>query len=219
MRWAGLHSGTRSATRSVHAGFFTCGFHIAFLVTHLPGEVSLCGLPPAVASSSLALIGLGNIAGSLISGSSTAYFRSKHILATMYASRALLIGWYLMAPKMQWIFYVFAVGLGPTWLPIREARVAAQIPVAGDPFSLVAHSYGAAVALEAAVSAAFAELKIPVLFMTGTDSPAASRSVGRLLIGALPQVQVVEFHALGHMGRITRSEVVNRAISRFLERG
>jgi hypothetical protein len=28
----------------LHAGFFTCGFHIAFLVTHMPGEVSLCGL-------------------------------------------------------------------------------------------------------------------------------------------------------------------------------
>ena len=27
-------------------GFFTCGFHIAFLVTHLPGEVSLCGFRP-----------------------------------------------------------------------------------------------------------------------------------------------------------------------------
>jgi MFS family permease len=100
----------------LHAGFFTCGFHIAFLVTHLPGEVSLCGLPTAVASWSLALIGLGNIAGSLISGSSTAHFRSKHILAVMYASRALLIGWYLMAPKTQWTFYVFAVGLGLTWL-------------------------------------------------------------------------------------------------------
>ena len=49
----------------LHAGFFTCGFHIAFLVTHLPGEVKLCGLPPAVASWSLAIIGLANIVGSL----------------------------------------------------------------------------------------------------------------------------------------------------------
>ena len=29
----------------LHLGFFTCGFHIAFLVTHLPTEISLCGLP------------------------------------------------------------------------------------------------------------------------------------------------------------------------------
>jgi predicted MFS family arabinose efflux permease len=78
----------------LHAGFFTCGFHIAFLVTHLPGEVNLCGLPPSVASWSLALIGLANIVGSLIAGSSTQRFRSKYILASMYGSRAVLIGWY-----------------------------------------------------------------------------------------------------------------------------
>jgi predicted MFS family arabinose efflux permease len=100
----------------LHAGFFTCGFHIAFLVTHLPGGVNLCGLPPTVASWSLALIGLANIVGSLIAGASTQRFRSKYILAAMYGSRALLIGWYLVAPKTRWTFYGFAVGLGLTWL-------------------------------------------------------------------------------------------------------
>jgi MFS family permease len=100
----------------LHAGFFTCGFHIAFLVTHLPGEVNLCGLPPVVASWSLALIGLANIVGSLIAGTCTQRFRSKYILALMYGSRALLIGWYLLAPKVEWTFYIFAVGLGLTWL-------------------------------------------------------------------------------------------------------
>ena len=100
----------------LHAGFFTCGFHIAFLVTHLPGEVDLCGLPPSVASWTLALIGLANIVGSLAAGSATQRFRSKYILAAMYASRALLIAWYLAAPKTEWTFYIFAVGLGLTWL-------------------------------------------------------------------------------------------------------
>jgi len=100
----------------LNAGFFTCGFHIAFLVTHLPGEVTLCGLPPSVASWSLALIGLSNIAGSLLAGACTQRFRSKYILAAMYGSRALLIGWYLVAPKTVWTFYGFAVGLGLTWL-------------------------------------------------------------------------------------------------------
>jgi len=100
----------------LHAGFFTCGFHIAFLVTHLPGEVDLCGLPPAVAGWTLAIIGLANIAGSLIAGSYTQRYRSKYILAVMYSSRALLIGWYLLAPKTEWTFYIFAVGLGLTWL-------------------------------------------------------------------------------------------------------
>jgi len=100
----------------LHAGFFTCGFHIAFLVTHLPGEVQLCGLPPHVASWSLAIIGLANIAGSLLAGWGVGRYRSKMILSGMYASRALLIGVYMLSPKTEITFYLFAAGLGLTWL-------------------------------------------------------------------------------------------------------
>lgn len=100
----------------LHAGFFTCGFHIAFLVTHLPGEVDLCGLPASVASWSLALIGLANIVGSLLAGYWVQHYRSKYILAWMYGSRAVLILAYLAAPKTEITFYLFAIGLGLTWL-------------------------------------------------------------------------------------------------------
>jgi predicted MFS family arabinose efflux permease len=100
----------------LHAGFFTCGFHIAFLVTHLPGEVGLCGLPTSVASWSLAIIGLANIAGSLLAGYWVNRFRSKHILFWLYLSRALLVLLYLAAPKTALTFYLFAAGLGFTWL-------------------------------------------------------------------------------------------------------
>ena len=100
----------------LHAGFFTCGFHVAFLVTHLPGEVNLCGLPPSVASWSLAIIGLSNIFGSLYAGSCISKYRSKYILAIMYGSRTLLIAWYLWMPHTEIVFYMFAVGLGFTWL-------------------------------------------------------------------------------------------------------
>ncbi|MDS4020956.1 MAG: MFS transporter [Candidatus Competibacter sp.] len=100
----------------LHAGFFTCGFHIAFLVTHLPGEVNLCGLPPSVASWSLAIIGLANIFGSLYAGSCVSRYRSKYVLAVMYGSRALLIAWYLLMPRTPLTYYLFAAGLGFTWL-------------------------------------------------------------------------------------------------------
>jgi len=100
----------------LHLGFFTCGFHIAFLVTHLPTEVGLCGLSPTVASWSLAFIGLANIVGSLFAGSCINLYRSKYVLAVMYGSRAVLIALYLVAPKTEWTFYAFAVGLGLTWL-------------------------------------------------------------------------------------------------------
>ncbi len=100
----------------LHLGFFTCGFHIAFLVTHLPGEVDLCGLPPSVASWSLAIIGLANILGSLYAGSCVSRYRSKYVLAVMYGSRVVLVGGYLLLPSSALTFYVFAAGLGFTWL-------------------------------------------------------------------------------------------------------
>jgi MFS family permease len=100
----------------LHAGFFTCGFHIAFLVTHLPGEVDLCGLPASVASWSLAIIGLANILGSLAAGWCVNRYQSKYVLFWMYGSRALLVLLYIAAPKTVWTFYLFAAGLGFTWL-------------------------------------------------------------------------------------------------------
>jgi MFS family permease len=117
----GLRVAVREAMRDrsyllLHAGFFTCGFHIAFLVTHLPGEVSLCGLPPSVASWSLAIIGLANIAGSLSAGYWVNRYRSKMVLFWMYGARALLILLFLAAPKTAMTFYLFAIGLGFTWL-------------------------------------------------------------------------------------------------------
>ena len=100
----------------LHAGFFTCGFHIAFLVTHLPGEVALCGLPASVSATSLAIIGLANIVGSISAGWLGQTKRMKMILVWMYASRAVAVAIYLMAPKTDFTFYVFAAVLGLTWL-------------------------------------------------------------------------------------------------------
>ena len=100
----------------LHAGFFTCGFHIAFLVTHLPGEVGLCGLPAGVSATALGLIGLFNIFGSLLAGALGQRYRMKWLLTLLYAGRALIIGLFLLAPKSALTFYLFAAALGFTWL-------------------------------------------------------------------------------------------------------
>ncbi len=100
----------------LHAGFFTCGFHVAFLVTHLPGEVAVCGHSAAVSAASLSLIGLCNIAGSLGAGVLGNYFRMKYILAATYGARALMIAAFVAAPKTELTFYIFAAGTGLTWL-------------------------------------------------------------------------------------------------------
>jgi predicted MFS family arabinose efflux permease len=100
----------------LHAGFFTCGFHIAFLVTHLPNDLRLCGLPASVAPLSLMLIGVFNVAGSLTAGWLGQRYRMKYLLALIYASRALIVAIYVVMPKTALNVYAFAGALGFTWL-------------------------------------------------------------------------------------------------------
>ncbi|WP_295682313.1 MFS transporter [uncultured Nevskia sp.] len=115
----------------LHFGFFTCGVHVAFLVTHLPGEVALCGLSPSVSGTALALVGAFNIAGSLSAGWLGQRVRMKSLLCAMYASRALFIALFMMSPRNALSVYLFAAGLGFTFL-------ATVPPTAG----LVAKLYG-----------------------------------------------------------------------------
>jgi predicted MFS family arabinose efflux permease len=98
------------------AGFFVCGFHVAFIATHLPGVVALCGLPPAVGAWSLSLIGLFNIAGSFASGWAIGRWRMKSVLSALYAARALAVLAFVFAPKTTATFLAFAVVLGFTYL-------------------------------------------------------------------------------------------------------
>ncbi|MFN0317214.1 MAG: MFS transporter [Burkholderiales bacterium] len=100
----------------LHASFFTCGVHVAFLMTHLPGEVALCGLSAQVSANAIALIGLANIAGSLAAGTLGQHFRLKNLLFCFYAARTILILGYLAAPKTPLTLYIFAVGMGFTFL-------------------------------------------------------------------------------------------------------
>jgi predicted MFS family arabinose efflux permease len=98
------------------AGFFTCGFHVAFIATHLPGVVALCGLPPAVSAWSLALIGLFNIFGSLWVGKFISTRRMKVTLAGIYFARALVIVVFFFAPKTTLNFLLFAAAIGFSYL-------------------------------------------------------------------------------------------------------
>jgi predicted MFS family arabinose efflux permease len=117
----GLREQLRVALRDpsylyLNAGFFTCGFHIAFLVTHLPGNLALCGLSATVAANSLALIGAFNVVGSLIVGWLGRHYRMKSILAWLYASRAVVVLCYLWMPKTAFNVYLVAGALGFSWL-------------------------------------------------------------------------------------------------------
>ena len=107
-------------------------------------------------------------------------------------------------------FIDFWMGEG-TWAGTPDAR---KGPIAESVVNV--RGWAKALVDEPTPLAAFSGLNIPVLYMTGKDSPASSLGVARLLTRALPRVQVVEFEGLGHMGPVTHPEVVNQAVSHFL---
>ncbi len=102
--------------RYLSAGFLVCGFHVAFLATHLPGVVAACGLPPRIAGWSLALIGLFNIVGSIAIGWAVGRWRMKSLLSLLYAVRGTAVLLFLLAPKTPLVMLTFAAVMGVTFL-------------------------------------------------------------------------------------------------------
>ncbi|GAP36604.1 MFS transporter [Piscinibacter sakaiensis] len=106
--------------RLLAAGFFVCGFHVAFIATHLPGVVAACGLPPAVGAWAIAVIGLANIAGSLAMGWALSWrggrWRMKSLLAGVYLARAVAVLVFLALPKTATNLLVFSAVIGATYL-------------------------------------------------------------------------------------------------------
>lgn len=100
----------------LNAGFFVCGFHVAFVGTHLPAFLADKGLDPAIGARALALVGLFNILGSYVFGMSADRWRKKHVLAWIYLGRAVVMALFLALPITSWSATVFACALGFLWL-------------------------------------------------------------------------------------------------------
>jgi len=102
--------------RLLAAGFFVCGFHVAFLGTHLPGIVAACGLPLQDGAWALAVLGLFNIVGSIGMGWAVGRWRMKSLLSLVYATRAVAVLLFLLAPKTGPVVLAFAAVMGVTFL-------------------------------------------------------------------------------------------------------
>ena len=102
--------------RLLTIGFFVCGFHVAFIATHLPGVVAACQLPAALGAWSLAMVGLFNIVGSFSMGWAVSRWRMKSLLSLVYATRAVAVTLFMLAPKTEAVMLVFAAVIGLTFL-------------------------------------------------------------------------------------------------------
>ncbi len=113
------------------AGFFVCGFHVAFIATHLPAFVTDQGISPAVAANALALVGLFNMVGSYLFGLLGDHYRKKILLSVLYFSRAAVISLFLIIPVTEMSTLIFGGVIGFLWL--------ATVPLTSG---LVAHIFG-----------------------------------------------------------------------------
>ena len=102
--------------RLLAAGYFVCGFQVVFIGVHMPSYLRDHGLSPQVATISLALIGLFNVFGTYTAGALGQRLPKRYILATIYASRAVAIGAFLLLPLTPWSVYIFSAVMGVLWL-------------------------------------------------------------------------------------------------------
>ncbi|MBV1797104.1 MFS transporter [Siccirubricoccus sp. G192] len=134
---AGLPDLARMALRDrdfalLTAGFFACGFQLAFLTMHLPSHVTLCGLPAGLGAMALMTIGLFNIPGSWLCGRVSNYMRPELALGWIYLLRSVAIACYMLAPPSEFGTLVFAAVMGFVWLgtiPLTSAAISRRFGV------------------------------------------------------------------------------------------
>jgi len=98
------------------AGFFVCGFHIAFFQTHLPTIVARAGFAPSIGATALAIVGAFNVFGSYYSGRLSEKIAKRYILAGIYGLRAVAIVLFIALPISPLTIIAFSATLGVLWL-------------------------------------------------------------------------------------------------------
>jgi predicted MFS family arabinose efflux permease len=111
----------------LNAGFFVCGFHVAFIGTHFPAFLRDAGIDASAASWAFSLIGFFNIIGSFAFGAMGGIWRKKYVLSALYFARAVAIALFALLPVTEMSAYLFAVAMGFMWLgtvPLTSGLVA-----------------------------------------------------------------------------------------------
>ena len=102
-------------------GFFVCGFHVAFIATHMPGVIQVCGFSPTVSGWSLGIIGLFNIVGSIFAGWYISKRSMRIFLAYTYFARCIIVLLFLVSPKDLLSVMLFSIALGLTYFSVIPA--------------------------------------------------------------------------------------------------
>jgi predicted MFS family arabinose efflux permease len=122
-----VEAGGHGGYRLLVLGFFVCGFHVAFIQTHLPAFLVDRGLDPALGAQALALVGLFNIVGTYTAGVLGGRYSKKDMLSAIYLARAVVIALFVTVPLSRASVLAFAAAMGLLWLstvPLTSGLVA-----------------------------------------------------------------------------------------------
>ncbi|TDX28171.1 putative MFS family arabinose efflux permease, partial [Modicisalibacter xianhensis] len=98
------------------AGFFVCGFHLAFITVHMPPFLMDAGFDSSVAAWSISLIGLFNVAGAFLAGVISGRVSKRLVLITIYGGRAVAIALFMLLPLSLTTVLTFSCVMGFLWL-------------------------------------------------------------------------------------------------------
>ena len=130
----------------IFLGFFSCGYQLAFVTAHFPAMVTeMCGpiqqggllhtlgitTTSALGAIAIAVVGVFNIAGTLLAGWAGKRYSKKYLLATIYTGRTVAAAIFISLPITPMTVLVFSAVMGVLWL--------ATVPLTSG---LVAHLYG-----------------------------------------------------------------------------
>ena len=127
-------------------GFFSCGYQLGFISAHFPAMITeMCGpLAPgsplhslgvtttsALGAFALSMIGIANVAGTLLAGHLGNRIAKKYLLSGIYFGRTVIAAVFIMLPITPLSVVLFSAAMGTLWL--------ATVPLTSG---LIAHLYG-----------------------------------------------------------------------------
>lgn len=126
----------------IFLGFFSCGYQLGFITAHFPAFITeVCGpIDPggmlagigigttsALGAAAIAVIGVANIGGSVLSGWLGGHFPKKYLLAAIYTGRTIASAIFILLPMTPASVLVYSAVMGSLWLatvPLTSGLVA-----------------------------------------------------------------------------------------------
>ena len=126
----------------IFLGFFSCGYQLSFVTAHFPALITeMCGpihptgilanigigTTSALGAIAISIIGLANIAGTLMAGWLGKHYSKKYLLAAIYTGRTIAAALFIVFPITPASVIVFSVAMGSLWLatvPLTSGLVA-----------------------------------------------------------------------------------------------